>query len=207
MNQIQLSRVMMMEENFQRVILGSARGSYAAFEAKAMPLAAELMPYALPDLHKVLIRLITLFVKDAKGLVEHITPRYIDFVQGYLFNPEQDPAKQELASTFWLFRSTNPQLQAIEAAHTAGFMPYLVTNVHAVYVVRAWIRMQAMLIDMGKIDLIMKISALYGEHPCADFLPSIGYNQIDAENFAALDSEAQNAAVADAAPIATQKAH
>lgn len=67
-------------------------------------------------------------------------------------------------------------------------MPSLVTTMHAVYVVRAWIRMQAMLMDMGKIDLIMKISDLYAQHWCPDFLPSIGYNQIDEENFEALQS-------------------
>lgn len=200
MNQLQAQRIFMEEENFQRSILGEARGEFREFEEKAMPLAEALMPIGPAALRQVMIRLIAFYLNDARALVDYIIPRHIEIVQSYGFSPESNKDRAEGLSAFWLFRSTNPALQAMEVGFGPGVLKAMVPGVHAVYAIRAFLRIQALFLEIDQVEKIVEIRDLYLENVPEDLLPTSAIGRVDIENFEPVGKGVEDADVAGSAP-------
>ncbi|WP_411839650.1 hypothetical protein [Paracoccus sp. ME4] len=166
-----------------RSIIGQARGEFRDFEEKAMPLATALMPIGPAALRQVMIRLIAFHVADPATLVRFIVPRHVAIMQNYGYSPEEDPARSEGTSIFWLLHAMNPSLQAMEVAFGPGILESLEPSVHSVYAIRCFLRMQALLMDIDQVGKIIEIHELYLQNIPEDLLPVSGCGRIDVENF------------------------
>lgn len=183
MSQLQTERLLLEEASYMRTILGQARGEMCDFEKDAMPLARELIPTGPAVLRQVMIRLIALHVADANALMRYIVPRHIEIMQNYGYSPETDKARAEGTSDFWLFRANNQALQMMEHLFGAGISATLHPNVHSVYVVRSFLRIQALFMDIDQVGKIIKIHDLYRQNIPEDLLPLTDCGRIDVENF------------------------
>lgn len=200
MSQLNAKRLYLEEESFARSIIGQARGEFRDFEEKAMPLAAALMPVGPAALRQVMIRLIAFHVADAASLVRFIIPRHVEIMHSYGYNPEQDPALAEGTSAFWLFRATNPALQAMEGAFGPGILACMEPSVHAVFAARCFLRIQAILMDIDQVGKIIEIRDLYLENIPEDLLPATGCGRIDVENFEPVLDHVGDDTIAGSAP-------
>lgn len=176
-----------LDAEFSQIMFGTPVEAFKKVEDEAIPLARELMPLAqemMPNaadtLHRILIRLVGLYVKKPKDLINFLVPRYYDVLHTYAYGAERDPKNAEGFSDFWLYRGTNQNLQLLDQVHIPGLSEHLYVNTHQVLVARALLRLQAVHFDMTKIANIEKIHTAVSK--VQGFRPA-GYNLPDLKNF------------------------
>jgi hypothetical protein len=178
-----------LDAEFSQIMFGTPVEAFRKVEDQAIPLARELMPMAgdiMPNaadtLHRILIRLVGLYVKKPKELINFMVPRYYDVLHTYAYGAERDVRNAEGFSDYWLYRATNQNLQLLDQVHIPGLSEHLYVNTHQVLAARSLLRLQALHFDMMKIANIEKIHAAISK--VQGFRP-VGYNLPDPNNFAA----------------------
>ncbi|MBW3243375.1 hypothetical protein KUV57_11945 [Epibacterium sp. DP7N7-1] len=176
-----------LDAEFSQIIFGTPDETFKKVENEVIPLASELMPMlretvpnAADTLYRILIRLVGLYVKKPKDLINFMVPRYYDVLHTYAFGNERDESNAEGTSDFWLYRGTNQNLQILDQVHIPGLSESLYVTTHQVFVARSLLRLQALHFDMAKIANIEKIhsqvsKALNGRN--------VGYTPPDPKNF------------------------
>lgn len=200
MSQLRAKRLQIEEEGFLRSVIGQARGEFRDFEEKAMPLATALMPIGPAALRQVMIRLIAFHIKDPASLVRFIVPRHVAIMQSYGYSPEEDPARGEGTSIFWLLFAMNAPLRDMEVAFGPGIMESIEPSVHTVFAIRCFLRIQALLMDIDQVGKIIEIRELFEQDIPEDLLPVTACGRVDVENFEPVSDHVRDEDIAGAAP-------
>lgn len=158
---------------FNSILLGKVEGEPdTAVEKAQLAFAQQLVPSGDAIMALIVSRLVTHFVRDPQQLIAIMNERHFEAVANYrwilpateeLLREEQALGAIEGQSLYWLSQAQNVYLQNQEAVLRPAYAPAMFSNRWQYLAIRSLLRLQAILFDMSKIDLIATLHAMHWE--------------------------------------------